>query len=185
MNTIVALVEYLFDSSRPVRCEYCEHYDYCSKSGSMETTHTCEPDPQWSSQIKQKFIETIQCEIDNSAVTDSLRTAADLIADSCIDFVQRPDGFKILDDRLSHKLTSDTMTDALAANYAGLLEHIADYNASYEYYIKLNRYERRDTPMLVDRFCTCPVCGSALYDENQQFCSNCGQRLRSVNNGDT
>lgn len=102
-----------------------------------------------------------------------------------VDWVKRPDGFEILDDRLSHKLTSDTMTDALAANYAGLLEHIAEYNASYEYYIKLNRYERRDTPMLVDRFCICPVCGNALYDENQQFCSNCGQRLRSVNNGDT
>lgn len=103
-----------------------------------------------------------------------------------VDWVKRPDGFEILDDRLSHKLTSDTMTDALAANYAGLLEHIADYNASYEYYIKLNRYERRDTTMYVDSVLPlCPVCGASFDYHRYQFCGRCGQRLEREPDGDT
>lgn len=84
MNNIMTLVEYLFDSSRPIRCEYCEHYDYCFKSGSSETLHACEAKPKWSDEMKQKFLEIIQYELDTMNETDCKpRTIAEIIAESC------------------------------------------------------------------------------------------------------
>ena len=64
MNTIIALVEHLFDSSKPVRCEYCEHYNYCFRANSAETVHRCELEPEWSAKIKQEYLNTVLAELD-------------------------------------------------------------------------------------------------------------------------
>lgn len=100
--------------------------------------------------------------------------------------MHQQDGFELLNERLSRRLTSDTKADRLADNYAGLLECITDYNAGYEYYIKLNRYERKDTPMYVDSVLPlCPVCGASFDYHRYQFCGRCGQRLECEPDGNT
>lgn len=96
-----------------------------------------------------------------------------------------------IDEYLSEKLTNDKVADAVEDNYRGLMEvEGIERDPMQEQLIKLNRYERRDTPMkpkvelgFYGENFYCPVCGRLLYSSMPNFCDNCGQRLRCGDDG--
>ena len=95
-------------------------------------------------------------------------------------------GHEILKEHLSHRLTIDPHADAMISNYVGLLEVGQEADLFQERYIKLNRYERRDTSMYVDSVLPlCPVCGASFDYHRYQFCGRCGQRLEREPDGNT
>ncbi len=98
-----------------------------------------------------------------------------------------------IDEYLSERLTNDKTADAVEENYRGLMEiEGIERDPMQESYIKLNRYERRDTPMKpvketyftdtkgIDSYCyRCANCGNRLYTIfTAEFCEKCGQRLQ-------
>lgn len=90
-----------------------------------------------------------------------------------------------IDEYLSERLTNDKVAD-VEDNYRGLMEvKGVERDPMQEQLIKLNRYERRDTPMkpkvelsFYGENYYCPACGKLLYSSMPNFCDNCGQRLR-------
>ena len=95
-------------------------------------------------------------------------------------------GHEMLEEHLSHRLTIDSHADAMLSNYVGILEAGCEVDPFQESYIKLNRYERRDTTMYVDSALPlCPVCGASFDYRRYQFCGRCGQRLEREVDGNT
>lgn len=91
-----------------------------------------------------------------------------------------------LDKCLKEPLTKDRDCEVLYDNLKGIYEagqeesrHIGD-----EIKIKLNRLERKETPMNVKRsdanVCYCPVCNKRfdVWTQITNYCTECGQRLQ-------
>ncbi len=93
-----------------------------------------------------------------------------------------------IDKYLEERLTNDKTADAIESNYRGLMQiEGIERDPMQEQYIKLNRLEKRDTPMkprvetnLCGENFFCPACGRLFYSSMLNFCDKCGQRLLTL-----
>lgn len=90
-----------------------------------------------------------------------------------------------LEKNLQERLIDPRKAAEIEDNYKPLLEggH-CERNIGYEIKIKLNRLERKETPMNVKRsdanVCYCPVCNKRfdVWTQVTNYCTECGQRLQ-------
>ena len=88
-----------------------------------------------------------------------------------------------LEQILSEKLTNDKTVEAVESNYRGLIKVKGiERDIEQERLIKLNRLERKEEPQEVKTDCLgryCPKCSRRITEKVENYCTRCGQRLKT------